>query len=123
MAPCVVVSLVQKDRFIEIALQSFEPPSVPILLQILSGKHTAQELLPKNNLYELEPNKVIEVSIPGGARGAPVSQQVSASVQDTETHSKHSIHSISTVTTSMWFAALETQLTIGKIRSVADLGS
>ncbi|KAJ7892586.1 laccase [Mycena olivaceomarginata] len=50
---------------------TFEPPSVPILLQILSGKHTAQELLPKNNLYELEPNKVIEVSIPGGARGAP----------------------------------------------------
>ncbi|KAJ7646284.1 laccase [Mycena polygramma] len=50
---------------------TFVPPSVPVLLQILSGKHKAQDLLPKNNLFELKPNQVVEVSIPGGAAGAP----------------------------------------------------
>ncbi|KAJ6550409.1 laccase [Mycena vulgaris] len=50
---------------------TFESPKVPVLLQILSGAHTAQELLPKNNLFEFLPNKVVEISIPGGAPGAP----------------------------------------------------
>ncbi|KAJ7893544.1 laccase [Mycena leptocephala] len=50
---------------------TFEPPTTPVLLQILSGKHKAQELLPKNNLYELAPNKVVEISIPGGSTGSP----------------------------------------------------
>ncbi|KAJ7129888.1 laccase [Mycena crocata] len=47
------------------------PVPMPVLLQILSGKHTPQELLPKNNLYPLKPNQVVEISIPGGAPGAP----------------------------------------------------
>ncbi|KAJ6578455.1 multicopper oxidase-domain-containing protein [Mycena capillaripes] len=55
----------------EVNSQTFDPPSVPVLLQILSGKHKAQELLPKNNLYELRPNNVVEISIPGGVNGAP----------------------------------------------------
>ncbi|KAJ7254816.1 yellow laccase [Mycena rebaudengoi] len=50
---------------------SFVPPSAPVLLQILSGAHSAQDLLPKGSIYELPPNKVIEVSIPGGSPGAP----------------------------------------------------
>ncbi|KAJ7728919.1 laccase 1 [Mycena metata] len=50
---------------------SFVPPTVPVLLQILSGAHTAQELMPKGSVYQLPPNKVIEVSIPGGSPGAP----------------------------------------------------
>jgi len=50
---------------------TFEAPNVPVLLQILSGAHTPQELMPKNNLLELEPNKVIEISFIGGAPGAP----------------------------------------------------
>ncbi|KAF7368336.1 Laccase I [Mycena venus] len=50
---------------------SFIPPTAPVLLQILSGAHTAQELMPKGSIYELPPNKVIEVSIPGGSPGAP----------------------------------------------------
>ncbi|KAJ6537795.1 laccase [Mycena capillaripes] len=50
---------------------SFVPPTAPVLLQILSGAHSAQDLLPKGSIYELPPNKVIEVSIPGGSPGAP----------------------------------------------------
>ncbi|KAM6504130.1 laccase 1 [Amanita muscaria] len=42
---------------------TFRPPSVPALLQILSGARTAQELLP--------PNKVVELSMNGGITGGP----------------------------------------------------
>ena len=53
---------------------SFLPPSVPVVLQILSGKRQAAELLPNGSVYVLPPNKVIELSIPArGAPGAPVS--------------------------------------------------
>jgi len=51
---------------------TFTPPSVPVLLQILSGAHTAQELLPHGSVYTLPPNKVIEISMPGGSAGSPV---------------------------------------------------
>jgi iron transport multicopper oxidase len=50
----------------------FTPPTVPVLLQILSGAHTAQDLLPPGSVYVLPPNKVIEISIPGGSPGSPV---------------------------------------------------
>jgi iron transport multicopper oxidase len=46
---------------------SFFPPAAPALLQILSGAQLAQNLLPSGSYYALPPNKVIEVSIPGGA--------------------------------------------------------
>jgi iron transport multicopper oxidase len=54
---------------------TFTPPTVPVLLQILSGAQTAQDLLPKGTLFSLPPNKVIEISIPGTglAIGGPVS--------------------------------------------------
>lgn len=53
---------------------SFIPPSVPVLLQILSGARQAAELLPNGSVYTLPPNKVIELSIPpGSAPGGPVS--------------------------------------------------
>lgn len=53
---------------------SFVPPTVPVLLQILSGAQTAQDLLPPGSVYTLPPNKSIEISIPGGtAVGGPVS--------------------------------------------------
>ena len=45
---------------------AFIPPSVPILLQILSGAQDAASLLPSGSIYSLPPNKTIEVSIPGG---------------------------------------------------------
>ncbi|KAJ6485373.1 yellow laccase [Mycena vitilis] len=47
------------------------PPTAPVLLQILSGAHTAAELLPAGSVYTLPPNSVIEISIPGGTPGAP----------------------------------------------------
>ncbi|KAG6907930.1 hypothetical protein DXG01_006860 [Tephrocybe rancida] len=50
---------------------SFAPPSVPVLLQILSGAKTAQELMPSGSVYTLPRNKVIEITIPGGSPGGP----------------------------------------------------
>ncbi|KAJ7915080.1 laccase 1 [Mycena leptocephala] len=50
---------------------SFVPPTAPVLLQILSGAQSAQDLLPPGSVYTLPPNKVVEISIPGGAAGAP----------------------------------------------------
>ena len=52
---------------------SFVPPSVPVLLQIISGASTAQSILPSGSVYVLPPNKVIEISMPGGSAGSPVS--------------------------------------------------
>ncbi|TEB23091.1 yellow laccase [Coprinellus micaceus] len=49
----------------------FNEPSVPVLLQILSGASTAQDLLPAGSVYVLPRNKVIEVSMPGGSTGSP----------------------------------------------------
>ncbi|KAJ7464321.1 laccase [Mycena galericulata] len=50
---------------------TFVPPTVPVLLQILSGAKLPQDLLPSGSLYSLPPNKVIDISIPGGSPGAP----------------------------------------------------
>ncbi|CAL1710152.1 unnamed protein product [Somion occarium] len=51
---------------------SFTPPTVPVLLQILSGAHTAQDLLPAGSVIELEQDKVVEISFPpGNAVGGP----------------------------------------------------
>ena len=54
---------------------SFIPPTLPVLLQIISGASTPQELLPPGDVYVLPPNKVIEISMPGGSRGSPVSSK------------------------------------------------
>lgn len=51
---------------------TFTPPTVPVLLQILSGAQTAQDLLPAGSVYVLPANSVIELSIPGGALGGGV---------------------------------------------------
>ncbi|KAG5644864.1 Acyl-coenzyme A oxidase 2 [Asterophora parasitica] len=50
----------------------FSPPTVPVLLQIMSGAQSAQDLLPAGSVYTLPPNKVIELTIPGGTIGSPV---------------------------------------------------
>nr|BAI66144.1 laccase [Pleurotus salmoneostramineus] len=42
---------------------TFHPPSVPILLQILSGAHTAEELLPSELVHVLGRNKVVELTM------------------------------------------------------------
>ena len=61
---------------------SFIPPTSPVLLQILSGARTAQELLPSGSVYVLPRNKVIEISIPGGSPASPVSGFISFSADD-----------------------------------------
>ncbi|KAG9309011.1 laccase [Chiua virens] len=52
---------------------SFEEPSVPVLLQILSGATQASQLLPSGSIYELPANQVIELSFPDptAALGGP----------------------------------------------------
>ncbi|KAI9450838.1 laccase [Lactarius psammicola] len=49
----------------------FEAPTVPVLLQILSGTKNASDLLPAGSIYGLEANKSVELTIPGGAIGGP----------------------------------------------------
>lgn len=44
--------------------KSFFPPSVPVLLQILSGQLNASELIPKGSVHKLPHNQVIELSFP-----------------------------------------------------------
>jgi iron transport multicopper oxidase len=39
----------------------------------LSGAQTAQDLLPTGSVYVLPANSVIELSLPGGSTGSPVS--------------------------------------------------
>nr|AFE48786.2 yellow laccase [Stropharia aeruginosa] len=50
---------------------TFVPPTAPVLLQIMSGAMTAASLLPAGSVYVLPPNKVVEISMPGGAVGSP----------------------------------------------------
>ena len=52
---------------------TFAPPSVPVLLQIMSGAHSASDLLPAGNVYALPSNATIELSFPAtfNAPGAP----------------------------------------------------
>ncbi|KAI1786977.1 laccase B [Ganoderma leucocontextum] len=49
----------------------FDPPNLPVLLQILSGNRTAQSLLPKGSVYTLPPYSTIELSFNVSAPGAP----------------------------------------------------
>ncbi|KAG1732007.1 laccase [Suillus paluster] len=42
---------------------TYKPPTVPVLLQILSGAQDATELLPKGSVYVLEANKVVELTM------------------------------------------------------------
>nr|BAD98305.1 laccase1 [Trametes versicolor] len=46
---------------------SFTPPTVPVLLQIISGAQNAQDLLHSGSVYSLPPNADIEISFPATA--------------------------------------------------------
>lgn len=48
---------------------TFVPPTMPVLLQILSGAQSPSNLLPTGSVYPLPPNKTIEISLPGGIVG------------------------------------------------------
>ncbi|KAE9405865.1 laccase 1 BVT [Gymnopus androsaceus JB14] len=57
----------------------YVPPTVPVLLQILSGAQTAQDLLPPGSVYTLPPNSTIEINFYGGdAPSAQVQRDVTA---------------------------------------------
>jgi hypothetical protein len=57
---------------------SFQPPSVPVLLQILSGTKNASDLLPSGSIYGLNANKSVELTIPALALAGPVSRSILA---------------------------------------------
>ncbi|KAF7965048.1 hypothetical protein HWV62_829 [Athelia sp. TMB] len=64
---------------------SFISPTVPVLLQILSGAQTAQDLLPSGSVFALPHNKVIELSIPAGnVVGGPHAFDIVRSANQTE---------------------------------------
>ncbi|KAH9951139.1 laccase 1 [Amylocystis lapponica] len=48
---------------------SFVPPTVPVLLQILSGAQSAADLLPAGSVYTLPSNSTIQITMPGGVIG------------------------------------------------------
>ncbi|TFK19083.1 laccase 8 [Coprinopsis marcescibilis] len=50
---------------------SLTPPSVPVLLQILSGSVAAQDYLPAGAVYTLPKNASVEINIPGGVISSP----------------------------------------------------
>ena len=59
---------------------SFVPPTVLVLLQILSGARRAQDLLPPGSVIPLPRNKVVELSIPGGLIGGEVCTRMKQSI-------------------------------------------
>ncbi|KAK7042848.1 multicopper oxidase/laccase [Favolaschia claudopus] len=65
------ITLDRSTTKFEINGVEFVPPTVPVLLQILSGARTAAELLPKGSVYSLPANAVVDIIIPGGTAGAP----------------------------------------------------
>ncbi|RPD65835.1 laccase 1 [Lentinus tigrinus ALCF2SS1-7] len=52
---------------------TFSPPSLPVLLQIMSGAQAASDLLPSGDIYVLPSNATIELSFPAtvNAPGSP----------------------------------------------------
>ncbi|KAI0732220.1 laccase [Fomitopsis betulina] len=50
---------------------TYKSPTVPVLLQILNGSYTAQDLLPQGSIYTLPRNKTIQINMPGGVLGIP----------------------------------------------------
>lgn len=51
--------------FFDINGISYISPTVPVLLQILSGAKRPQDLLPSEQVFLVPKNKLIEVNIPG----------------------------------------------------------
>ncbi|OJA21637.1 hypothetical protein AZE42_10149 [Rhizopogon vesiculosus] len=50
---------------------TYLPPTVPVLLQILSGAQEATDLLPSGSVYVLQPNKVVELTMQIAYAGGP----------------------------------------------------
>ena len=63
----------------------YRPPTVPVLLQIMSGAQQATDLMPNGSVYVLEPNKVVELTMYTTGVGGPVSSHSSLSHAITHT--------------------------------------
>jgi len=50
---------------------TFVPPTVPVLLQILSGAQSAQDLLPSGSVYTLPKDATVQISLPGNILAGP----------------------------------------------------
>jgi FtsP/CotA-like multicopper oxidase with cupredoxin domain len=50
----------------------FQPPTIPVLLQILSGAQDPSQLLPSGNVIVLDANKVVELTLTTSGLGGPV---------------------------------------------------
>ncbi|KAG2357593.1 laccase [Suillus spraguei] len=50
---------------------TFKPPTVPVLLQILSGAQEASRLLPNGSVIVLDANKVVELTLSTTGQGGP----------------------------------------------------
>lgn len=50
---------------------SYVPPTVPVLLQILSGARNAHDLLPAGSVIGVAKNKVVQINLPGNLPGGP----------------------------------------------------
>ncbi|KAJ3563161.1 hypothetical protein NP233_g9119 [Leucocoprinus birnbaumii] len=50
---------------------AFQPPTVPVLLQILSGARSAHSLMPEGSVYTVGRNKTVQVNLPSGLIGGP----------------------------------------------------
>ena len=71
---------------------TFANPSVPILLQILSGAKSAQDLVPAGSIYGLTHGNVVELTIPAGAAGGPVSLSSILSFKLLNSCRQHAVH-------------------------------
>lgn len=49
----------------------FKAPTIPVLLQIMSGARTAQDLLPEGSFLVVERNKSVQINFPSGLPGGP----------------------------------------------------
>ncbi|KAI0276850.1 laccase [Russula aff. rugulosa BPL654] len=65
------VSLSLTSGTFDVNGNSFVPPTIPVLLQIMSGAKNASDLVPAGAIYGLGRNKSVELTIPGGAIGGP----------------------------------------------------
>jgi len=50
---------------------AYKSPTVPVLLQILSGTKNAQNLLPRGSVYTVQRNQTIQINMPSGFIGGP----------------------------------------------------
>ena len=59
------------SRSLSINGQAYKSPTVPVLLQIMSGAQSAASLLPSGSVYTLPGNSVVQLSLPAGVAGGP----------------------------------------------------